>query len=154
MNDLYRGNAYANDPQFDAFTGRVAYQTSIIGITRDGYKVRCTRVYIDLGRAAPVSVGDPDEVLNTVEDLPHEPLFRRKHTKKTPRANALQDRIVDYMQKHGPTTIPLLSYEWGVVGQTLQKHLDTRTGFVYCKVGYRGGANLWGLVGIHDQEQS
>lgn len=62
MNDYAstHGRAYANDPQFDNLSGRVTYQCEIVGITRDGWKVRRTVTYIDLGRAAAIDAHDPN----------------------------------------------------------------------------------------------
>lgn len=56
------GNAYANDPDFDRMSGRVAYRHEIVGITLDGWKVKHTVEYIDLGRAAALDAHDPNAV--------------------------------------------------------------------------------------------
>lgn len=56
------GNAYAGDPDYDAFRGRVTYQHTVTGITLDGWKVKHTVEYIDLGRSAAHDAHDPDAV--------------------------------------------------------------------------------------------
>ena len=56
------GNAYANDPQYDRMTGRVTYRHEVVGMTLDGWKVRHTVEYIDLGRAAALATHDPNAV--------------------------------------------------------------------------------------------
>ena len=56
------GNAYANDPQFDNLSGRVAYSSTTRGMTLDGWKVDHTVTYIDLGRSAALDAHDPDAV--------------------------------------------------------------------------------------------
>lgn len=164
MSDLYRGNAYAGDPSYDAFTGRVAYQTSsIVGMTPDGrHMVRRTCTYIDVGRAAPVTAADPDAVLNTTEDLPPEPRKVHKplpaHMRPNPRRfqdapNELQQRVVAYLRANGPQPAPVITHELGINEQTFRKHTSVREGYVYKRCGKRAQAFIWGLVGVHEGVQ-
>lgn len=149
MNDMPHSNAYANDPQFDNLTGRVTHQTSIVGMTNDGWKVKCTRVYIDIGRAAPVDAADPDAMIETVEHIPYVPLYPRRVPKTQDRVTEFQQRVMDYLTEHGPTAAAQLARDVGASVMGLQKHMYKRTGTVYCRVSFRGRAVIWGLAGIH-----
>lgn len=160
MSDLH-GSAYAGDPDYDMMSGRITRQSSILGITRDGWVVRHTVTYIDVGRAAPVTVCDPDGLLNTVEDLPPEP---RKIYKQLPAhmrpnlqrfqyaPNELQKRIVAYLRENGPQPAPVIWEELGINEQTFRKHVKVREHHVYKRVGKRAQAFIWGLVGGFNAE--
>lgn len=63
MNELapVRGNAYAGDPDYDGLHLRVVAQHEIVGLTRDGWKVRhCVTVW-DFGKPMR-TLHDPDAV--------------------------------------------------------------------------------------------
>lgn len=151
MNDLH-GRAFANDADYDSLSGRITRQSTIVGITRDGWKVRHTCVYIDIGRAAPVDAPDPDAMIEAGEHLPPAPRVARVKARKekTPAVNDLQRRITAYLTEHGPTKAAALAHAMNVNESTISKHIRPRDGIVYRHVGWEGSAARWGLMGVHD----
>lgn len=153
--DHIQSRVYANDPSYDAFTGRVAYQHTVTGITLDGWKVRHTVEYIDIGKADPVRPVDPDAQMGP-ESLGYDRLaaVRAAHARARvvaeERKQRVHDALIAYLQEHGPQPIKTLLDVTEYQGKTaMRAHLAS------CPetfVRLREIPGIWGLIGIHDQE--
>lgn len=142
-----RGSTYSGYPEFDNLQARHVRTTERVGMTRDGWKIKQTVVVCDFGKPDRTAA-DPDALLADTERLPREPYpANRRSTKSlTPRANPTQARTVAYIQEHGPSSIPDMARCFGLEPSTVHKHVTRREGYVYARVGKRGGADLWGLT--------
>jgi len=87
------GRAFANHPDYDGMTGRVTYQNTVTGMTMDGWKVRNTISYVDIGRAAQVDAVDPEAFLDS--DGP----FKRRATVKHPATELFLVQVHDALRE-------------------------------------------------------
>lgn len=153
MNTLERttGNAFANDPAYDSLTGYVTHCTDIVGITRDGWKVRHVVTVINLGRPDRVMPVDPDAQMQP-EQLDYEfandglkAMYEEKKSRMAERDAQAMAALVDYLKEHGPQRYDTLLAltEWDHF-TSLRRHLN-RYPDVYVKLNV--DPVIWGLPG-------
>jgi len=153
---------YANDRDYDAFRGRVTYRGSVVGITLDGWKVRRTVTYIDVGRADAIIPRTGEELMEAERmpgDLRGAPQTNASRIAAgKARRKAKRDCIIKLLRERGPLTCDEIAEELGYVAKTTREILEASRGASFDKVGgvrvagRRGGVPvpLWGLKGIHD----
>ena len=155
-----------SDESFAPLSGRVVYQSAITGMTLDGWKIKHTVAYIDIGRSAPNDAADPDALLQP-EPMWHKP---NAHVQVAVAVNvargelrfaARRERIIAHLQAYGPATIGELVDELGIGRVTLVETLKRYAGAPFVRVGVAPGsghAEIWGLVdaqmGISEQSNT
>lgn len=152
---LTRGNAYANDPDFDRLSGRVTYRGTVIGMTLDGWKVKRTVTYIDLGRSAAIDAADPDIELVSESLAAGRPrrtvaASQGQQNAKAARAVALRGDIEACLCEHGPESANAIAEriaQDGGGGVAKARVLDVLRRNPQCFVYHGGRRKTWGLVG-------
>jgi len=145
-----QSRVYSGDNDYDAFRGRVAYQHTVTGITLDGWKVRHTVEYIDIGKADRVRPVDPDAQMGA-ERLSYDG-ERINQRKRDERHAIMQMALVRYLRQYGPSHMSAMASDLEYAKTTLDEFVRQREGRIFCRVGNVGRAVLWGLVGVHDKE--
>lgn len=145
------GNAYANDPDYDRLSGRVTYHAEITGITLDGWKVKHTVAYIDLGRCADVVPVDPDRQLAD-EYLPefvhrpgHAAALMTIRENKAQRRRELIQAIIACLREYGPASANTLTDRLG--NGAYARVLDALRTNPQTFVLLGGKFTVWGLPG-------
>ena len=145
-----QSKVYSGDKDYNAFCGRVAYRHTVTGITLDGWKVRHTVEYIDVGRPSPVSPVDPDaqmgaESLNYDRSASLDAAYEQVRILTEQRKQRAHIALVAHLQAHGPQTIEALLglTEWEIVA-TLRNYMRSQPA-VFVRL-YKSPA-VWGLVG-------
>jgi len=158
------GNVHTTDPDYAALTGRVVqtFSTTQYDPKRKAW-IKRTIEYIDIGRPDTVIPNDPEQQLAT-EKLPRK-LGTARDTSMArgarkaaagKRRSSLQRRIIEHIEKYGPTHAAEIALSLGVYYTAISRQMLANDGTIYCKVGKvrTGGkqAALWGLVGVHNKE--
>lgn len=154
---LARSNAYANDPAYDALTGRVVGEYTV---TRKGQGCTIITTYevIDIGRADRVTAIDPDAA---IADEPWARNMAGNRDSSAARAAnrargeasraALRKLIADYLAAHGPAIPSVIAASIGVPYRAMSLRLLGDEGIDFVRVGRVIKASVWGLVGVHDE---
>lgn len=153
--DHIQSRVYANDPDYDAFRGRLIAEYTVERVDkRRNCTIRTTYEVIDIGRPDPVSPVDPDAQMGP-ESLGYDRLaaVRAAHARARvvaeERKQRVHDALVAYLQEHGPQPIKTLLDVTEYQGKTaMRAHLAS------CPetfVRLREIPGIWGLVGIHDR---
>jgi hypothetical protein len=147
------GKAYTGMAEYDNLSGYVTqtYVTEWKDIHGNLWRKTCN--VINLGRADPVIPSDPDATLQP------EKLWSRMTGNDFTRAanlaagqardEARRDRIVEYIQAYGPSTLKIMADDLNMVLVTLQKAISRYEGVTFVKVGFvssSGRAVIWGLI--------
>lgn len=153
-----QSKVYANDPDYDAFHGRVVAEYTVERVDRRrNCTIRTTYEVIDIGRPDRVVPVDPDAQMGT------ERLSVRDNTASTSKAQeawraaarlrdeAMLGEVRSYLQQYGPSHVAAIRNDLGYAQTTLGVFLKRHNGSVFCQVGKVGNAPIWGLVGIHDK---
>jgi len=156
------GKAHTTDEDYAKFGGQLVMTVST---TKYDPKLKCwikrTYEYIDVGRADSVKPLNGDELLeyekftdgrtegSEIARLVNMAAGQARRAK-------LRDRVVDYMQQYGPETKVALAVELNVPMATLYELLTKFCTDTFCRVGRTErsgrGADIFGLVGVHDKE--
>ena len=142
--------------EYDNLSGQVAHQSTVRGVTDDGWVVERTVTYISLGRPDRGTPVDPDAVLNA----PEAPVARKTYTLSPERrahveqarwearekATEADARVTAHLRAHGPTSMRALVKALGYPHAWLVKHMTERKGthYQYRARGPRG--TLWDLA--------
>lgn len=145
------GNAYTFDEDYAALSGRVVLTTSVVQYDpKLKVFIKRTYEYIDIGRSDSVAARDPKMQLAS-EQLPSATNSLPEAFRASIAANAeqrhleLKNRLVSYLQEHGPTRgIELLPISGYKNGAYLYDHLAMfpETYMRYCE-----RPLVWGLFG-------
>lgn len=140
---LTQGRAYSGDPQFDNMSGRVVYQCAVEGITIDGWHVKRTVTYIDIGRCADVT---PVDANVTIRDQgKDEDGNQRTTTMHAQRKTVeLSKRVCALLAERPMTTRELAARLDVTVNRMKGFFISQPVGFVVLRRGRDG--NLWGLA--------
>lgn len=162
MRERTTGNAYTPDADYSPLRGRVVTHHEVVGITLDGWKVRHQVTVIDFAKPEPVKPVDPDVV---IADEPRQAqdmaefakvglAARLRHAEA--RQTTLEGELIAYLECYGPAHVALMARDLGQAKSTVERFFRRHDGTVFCQVETcgRGGAVLWGLVGIHDQQEA
>lgn len=146
------GNAYANDPDCDAFTGTlVRTSTTTYYDPKLRAWIKRTLEYIDVGRPDAIQPRDVDAELG-VEKLEYDNSDKVAGIKRAAaeRDKLLGETIQAHMKRVGPVKTGSLVPVTGVSLATVQRHLQRHPETYFIAGRYRG----WGLVGVHDRGQA
>lgn len=150
-----QSKVYANDPDYDKFTGYVTERFAREWTDKGGTRWRKITTIINLGRPDPVSPVDPEAQMGP-ESLGYDRLaaVRAAHARARvvaeERKQRVHDALVAYLQEHGPQPIKTLLDVTEYQGKTaMRAHLASCPDTF---VRLREIPGIWGLVGIHDQE--
>lgn len=152
MNDMPHSSAYANDPAYDNLTGVPVHISTVRGITRDGWVVDNTMIYIDIGRAAPTDVADPDAMIEA-EDVglfndqssPLAAAWESTKQRKRDRDAVIAQALRDAFAERGPMTSTQAAHALNL-GRYLVTGILKANARLFCCVAGR----KWGLIGVHD----
>lgn len=131
-----------------ALTGRVTYQHSVIGMTLDGYKVKHTVQYIDIGKPAPITPIDPDAQMQP-ERFPVAGMamaLEGLQNAKVERFHALRDDVAACLREHGPASSVTITERLG--NGAKERVLDVLRRNPQTFVFHGGQFAIWGLVGV------
>jgi len=143
------GRAFANDPDFDGMTGRVTYQRTVTGMTLDGWKVRNTISYVDIGRAAHVDAVDPEAAL-VPERFPYATatataLADGKRKAAAERVITLRGQVEACLREHGPQSAYAIATKLEDGGK--RRVLDCLRRFPDRFFFHGGQFQIWSLIG-------
>lgn len=128
------GRVYANDPDYDNLRGRVVTRHAVVGITRDGWKVRHEVTVVDFGKPPAVEV-DPDAAIADEGVDPDGRLRRRR-----PKADTQEtlDRIHDLLTDRPLNTVEIASRIGASVNRVKNLLRNHPAGFVVVANGITG----------------
>lgn len=148
--NLTGGNAYANDPDYDAGI----HTTTPRRVEVYDWSTRRWRVCTLHGMATAqdrVAPAQPDAMIDTTEvlhdpDSPWAAAIEGKQRAKAERAAELLPRVIAYLDEHGPASAPTIGD--ALLGiKSSQRLLGTLRGNPDTFVFLAGQFKLWGLVG-------
>lgn len=143
------GRAFANDAQYDTLSGRVTYQHSVTGITEDGWKVRHTISYVDIGRAAHIDAVDPDVLMQPERFTYANPnrgnAAEGKRKAAAERVITLRGQVETCLREHGPQSSYAIATKLEDGGK--RRVLDCLRRFPDRFFFHGGQFQIWSLIG-------
>lgn len=141
---------YANDPDYDAYHGRVVGEYTVKRTDRRrNCTIWTTYEVIDVGRGMEVEPADADSMIDELEAWREADELNRDETGITSaeRVALAQQAIAAYLLTHPLTKLVDLVEPSGMSRDWVRKHLLSLQGDRYVRVRH-GNIDFWGLVDI------